>query len=220
MVAFDRDGNVYLASISLGFEEFRLGSLVSSTEVSSIVVSRSNTDGETWGDAISTARSVVETTSLPDETGRERGEVSVEFLDKPWMSIGPNPNDPERDTIYITYTEFRTTFTTLYADELPFLTAPVTETTIKLVRSEDLGATWSDPIPVSPTVFQAEGASEEGEGGEGGSVRAAENDDGEDVPTQEEGEAAGVESDQTVQRTAAGGDGRRDRGRDLLGHHE
>ena len=29
VVAFDRDGNVYMVSISLGFEEFRLGSLVS-----------------------------------------------------------------------------------------------------------------------------------------------------------------------------------------------
>ena len=61
-MAFDRDGNVYMASISLGLEEFRLGNLVSSTEISSIVVSKSEDDGLTWGEAVSTARSTVETT--------------------------------------------------------------------------------------------------------------------------------------------------------------
>ena len=54
-----------MASISLGLEEFRLGGLVSATEISSIVVSKSEDDGLTWGDAVSTARSTVETTSLP-----------------------------------------------------------------------------------------------------------------------------------------------------------
>ena len=106
--------------------------------------------------------------------------------------------DPERDIIYIAYTEFKTRYTTLYADELPFLTSPITETTIRLVRSTDGGATWSDPIGVSPTVFQAEGASEEGEGG--ASAVDAQTDDGEiNQQAQQEGEAAGTEADQTVQ---------------------
>ena len=198
VVAFDRNGNVYMISISLGFEEFRLGSLVSATEISSIVISKSEDDGLTWGPSVSTARSTVETTSAPDETGRERGEVAADFLDKPWVAIGPDPNDPERDIIYIAYTEFKTRYTTLYADELPFLTSPITETTIRLVRSSDGGATWSDPIGVSPTVFQAEGASEEGEGG--ASAAAAQTDDGEiNQRAQQEGEATGAEADQTVQ---------------------
>jgi hypothetical protein len=198
VVAFDRDGNVYMASISLGLEEFRLGNLVSSTEISSIVVSKSEDDGLTWGDAVSTARSTVETTSAPDESGRERGEVAADFLDKPWMAIGPNPDDPEHDIIYIAYTEFKTRFTTLYADELPFLTSPVTETTIRVVHSTDGGATWSEPIGVSPTVFQSEGASEPGE--EGGAAAGAPTDDGKIFQQmQQEGEAAGAEADQTVQ---------------------
>lgn len=104
VVAFDRDGNVYMISISLGFEEFRLGSLVSAVDISSIVISKSEDDGLTWGQAVSTARSTVETTSFPDESGRERGEVAAEFLDKPWIAIGPDPADPERDIIYVAYT--------------------------------------------------------------------------------------------------------------------
>ncbi|MBA2597500.1 MAG: exo-alpha-sialidase [Chloroflexia bacterium] len=198
VLAFDRDGNVFMVSISLGFEEFRLGTLVSSTEISSIVISKSDDDGLSWGDAVSTARSTIETTSSVDETGRERGELAADFLDKPWIAIGPDPADPERDIIYVVYTEFKTRYTTLYADELPFLTSPVTETTIRLVRSTDGGATWSDPIGVSPTVFQAEGASEEGEAG--ASASGAMTDDGEISPrAQEEGVAAGNEADQTVQ---------------------
>jgi hypothetical protein len=220
VVAFDRDGNVYMISISLGLDDFRLGSLVSFTEISSIVISKSEDGGLTWGDAISTSRSTIETTSVPDEEGRERGEVAIEFLDKPWIAIGPNPDDPERDIIYITYTEFKTRYTTLYADELPFLSSPLTETTIRLIRSTDGGQTWSDPIGISPTVFQAQGASEEGGEGAGAAVvasdeaesaaaaaaatptvaqPAAQEDDGGGAQTQQEGPVTAAESDQTVQ---------------------
>jgi hypothetical protein len=206
VLAFDRDGNVYMVSISLGIDDFRLGSLVSFTEISSIVISKSEDDGLTWSDAVSTARSEIETTSFTDETGRERGEVAVEFLDKPWVAIGPNPEDPERDIIYVAYTEFKTRYTTLYADELPFLSSPITETTIRVVRSTDGGETWSDPLGVSPTVFQAEGASAENEGGvsaEDASATddetAAQGDDGDGAQTQQEGPVAASEADQTVQ---------------------
>ena len=210
VVAFDRDGNVYMASISLGLEEFRLGSLVSATEISSIVVSKSEDDGLTWGD-VRLHRALDRRDHLvPDETGRERGEVAADFLDKPWMAIGPDPQDPERDIIYIAYTEFKTRYTTLYADELPFLTSPITETTIRLVRSSDGGATWSDPIGVSPTVFQAEGASEEGEGG--ASAADAQTDDGEiNQQAQQEGEAAGTGSRSDGSGAATRGHGGRHR---------
>jgi hypothetical protein len=132
---FDRDGNVYMTFISLGIEEYRLGSLVSATEISSIAVAKSTDDGLSWEEPVSTARSRIETTSLPDPDGRDRGEVAVDFLDKPWIAVGPHPDDPARDVIYVAYTEFKTRYSTLYADEVPFLTSPVTETTIRLVRS-------------------------------------------------------------------------------------
>ena len=199
VVAFDRHGNVYMVSISLGLDDYRLGSLVSVTEISSIAISKSEDDGYTWGDAVSTARSTIETSSMPDDTGRERGEVAVEFLDKPWIAIGPDPSDPDRDVIYITYTEFKTRYTTLYADELPFLTSPITETTIRLVRSTDGGQTWSEPIGISPTVFQAEGASQEGDEERGASATAQSGDGSGGTIVQQEGEGAGNEADQTVQ---------------------
>jgi hypothetical protein len=205
VVAFDREGNVYMTSISLGVQEYRLGSLVSETEVSSIVISRSEDDGLTWNDATSTVRSTVETTSVPDAEGKERGTVAVQFLDKPWMAIGPDPSDPERDVIYLTYTQFNTSYSTIYADELPFLTAPLTETTIQMIHSEDGGATWSDPVAVSPTVLQGEGASEPGGGGEGQAGSSATAAGGATTEaglgdrTQQQGPAAGTEANETVQ---------------------
>ncbi|MFN8592661.1 MAG: sialidase family protein [Thermomicrobiales bacterium] len=201
VVAFDRNGNVYMVSISLGLDDYRLGSLVSFTEISSIVISKSQDDGLTWSDATSTARSNIETTSFQDDTGRERGEVAVEFLDKPWIAIGPNPDDPERDVIYVAFTEFKTRYTTLYADELPFLSSPITETTIRLVRSTDGGETWSEPIGISPTVFQAEGASREGEeeGVRAASQITSEADAGNPIVQQPQAESAGSESDEVVQ---------------------
>ena len=201
VVVFGRDGNVYMTFISLGIEEYRLGTLVSATEISSIAVAKSTDDGLTWQDPVSTARSRIETMSLPDPTGRDRGEVAVDFLDKPWITIGPHPDDPDRDVIYVVYTEFKTRYSTIYADEVPFLTSPVTETTIRLVRSEDGGVTWSDPVAVSPTVFQFEAAGEEGEGEAGAAAgQQTQDDDGEGGDsTQEEGETGANESDQTVQ---------------------
>ncbi|HEX5498279.1 MAG TPA: sialidase family protein, partial [Thermomicrobiales bacterium] len=115
-IAFDRAGNVYLSSISLGAEPFRIGGLVSEADISSMVVNVSTDGGLTWSDAISAARSSVETTPETDDTGRQRGDIAMEFLDKPWMTVGPNPDDPGRDTIYLAYTDFKTHYSLLYAD--------------------------------------------------------------------------------------------------------
>ena len=130
-----------------------------------MVVSKSLDGGITWSDPVSAARSNVITTSNPDPEGKERGTITSAFLDKPWLDVGPNPEDPTQDVIHLSYTEFATTYGLLYADELPFLSNPFTETTIRYTRSTDGGLTWSEPIAVSPTVLQAEGASEEGEDG-------------------------------------------------------
>ena len=165
VLSFGQDETVYMTFISLGLEEFRIGTIASSDIVSSMAVAKSTDGGLTWSDPVSAARSDIVTTSNPDQEGKERGTITSAFLDKPWMDVGPNPDDPTTDIIHLTYTEFATTYSLLYADELPFLSNPFTETTIRYTRSLDGGITWSEPIAVSPTVLQAEGASEEGEGG-------------------------------------------------------
>ena len=95
VIAFDRDGNVYMNYISIGVDEFDLGPVEVEAEVSSIAVARSEDDGFTWPVQISAARSRVNTDGLEaDRFGRLRGTVDISFLDKPWMTSGPIPTTP------------------------------------------------------------------------------------------------------------------------------
>ncbi len=153
-----------MTSISIGLEPFQIGTIASFTEVSSMVVARSTDGGYTWEDPVSAARSQVTTTSNPDDEGKDRGTITSAFLDKPWMTTGPNPDNPDQDIIHLVYTEFATTYSLLYSDEIPYLSSPFTETTIRHVRSLDGGLTWSEPVGVSPTVLQVAGAGAPGSG--------------------------------------------------------
>ena len=111
-----------------------------------------------WPETISTARSRVSTDGLtPDRFGRLRGNLSIGFLDKPWIAVGPSPDDPAKDVLYVTYTEFDTNYTVLWLGEVPTIVPVATRTTIRMVRSEDGGRSWSTPVAVSPTVNQSYG---------------------------------------------------------------
>jgi hypothetical protein len=157
-VAFDREDRVYLSYISIGIEEFNLGPLEVSSEVSSIAVARSDDDGFSWPQQVSSARSRVDTAGLEtDRFGRLRGTVDISFLDKPWMATGPDPEDPDHDIVYVTYTNFDISYEILYIGEIPNLLPTEMRTTIELVSSDDGGETWSDPVAVSPTVRRGYG---------------------------------------------------------------
>jgi hypothetical protein len=160
VITFDADGNVYLSMISIGIQDFRIGALVSETEVSSLVVAKSVDGGLTWNDPSAAARSTTSAVSQTDDQGRERGQITLSFLDKEWMTSGPSPDDPSKSSIYMTYTDFASTYGLLYADELPILSTPFTTSTIMSVHSEDGGMTWSKPVAVSPAALQSFGTSE------------------------------------------------------------
>ncbi|MGZ4150624.1 MAG: sialidase family protein [Actinomycetota bacterium] len=53
------------------------------------------------------------------------------FVDKPWLTVGPNPADPSKDIVYAGWTEF------------------ARKTTIVVTASRDQGATWSTPVPIA-----------------------------------------------------------------------
>ena len=150
VVAFDSKGTAYYAYISLDIEEYTVGPLLGSAIVSRISLSSSTDGGFTWKDPVQSSRSNLVTRTLPSTDGRLRGEIEIGFLDKPWMTIGPHPDDPTKDVIYVAYTNFIQTVGIFWIDELPFLGAGQLETVIELVRSEDGGVTWSDAIEVSP----------------------------------------------------------------------
>jgi len=160
VVAFDRNGKSYIASISMGGEEFSiLGSPFADT-VSSIIVSKSDDGGYGWSDAVSSSRSEIFCIPVncyalqPGQEDGVIGRIAIGFLDKPWMDIGPSKNDPSKDIIYVTYTHFNVLYdiaTIMNGQVLQFLN-PRVDTAIFLVKSEDEGKTWSNPIAVSPTV--------------------------------------------------------------------
>ncbi|MEM4971069.1 MAG: sialidase family protein [Sulfolobales archaeon] len=57
------------------------------------------------------------------------------FYDKPWIAVGPDPSNPMRDNIYITYTEFKGYFEV--------------NLSIKIMVSRDGGRTFEGPYNVS-----------------------------------------------------------------------
>ena len=163
VVAFDHKGNAYMTSISMGVEEFSIGPEFTSSVVTSIAVSRSKDGGATWPQLVSTARSKVTIAGQSiDPQGRLRGSVQIGFLDKPWISVGKNPAKPDQESLYVAYVEFITFYDIIYTGELPITLPREVATTIKLVRSDDQGVTWTDPVSVSPTVRRAYGETEGG----------------------------------------------------------
>jgi hypothetical protein len=158
-VAFDRAGNVFLASLSVGFEELPVGASRVSTVRTRIIVSKSVDGGVSWGDPVSAAVAPVETALASDEVGAVRGEVTTRFLDKPSIVIGSDPRRPDRDVIYVAYTEFSTRFSATDAPGAMVLSFPRVSSTIQVIRSADGGQTWSNPVPASPTVTRSTGNS-------------------------------------------------------------
>jgi hypothetical protein len=168
VITFDQDENVYMAYISIGIDEFNLGPIEVAAQVSSIAVAQSTDLGISWPTQISAARSSVDTDGLEaDRFGRLRGLVDLSFLDKPWMASGPHPDDPDQDVIYVTYTNFDISYEILYIGEIPNLLPTEMRTTIELVKSEDDGRSWTDPVAVSPTVRRAYGETGDGSGAAG-----------------------------------------------------
>ncbi|RIK36135.1 MAG: hypothetical protein DCC55_28250 [Chloroflexi bacterium] len=160
VLAFDSKGNVYAVSISIGVEDYGVGSAAGEALVSSIAIASSTDGGYTWNDPVSTARSTVDTDVTLDPSGRLRGTISFGFLDKPWLTIGPHPTIEDQEMIYVTYTEFVTRYGILYIGELPVLGVPEVLTTPKLVASSDGALTWSEPVAVGPTVRSTFGEQE------------------------------------------------------------
>ena len=70
-------------------------------------------------------RSTVTTDVQQDLSGKLRGTISLGFLDKPWITIGPHPTIEDQEMLYLSYTEFVTRYDILYIGELPVLGVPI-----------------------------------------------------------------------------------------------
>jgi len=139
-LAFDKEGRVYFAYMSIGFKYVTVNRVVFGDEKASIVVSRSDDGGFRWSPP---------TIAAVGDIYAHENEVVIVFLDRPRITIGPDPLDLNRERIYVTYTEFVLRYPLI--PEYPYILAPTISVTIKLVYSTDGGETWSSPRPVSPT---------------------------------------------------------------------
>ena len=105
----DRRGNFYLAYISIGLND-------------ELVVAKSADGGGTWKPTVAVSR---------DPT------VAF-FYDKPYIAAGPDPANPQRDIVYLSYTEFGDFGGELFTNQ------------IKVVRSVNEGESWDEPVAVTP----------------------------------------------------------------------
>lgn len=156
VLAFGQDGTLYLVMLTFGIQEFEFGPVRDFAPVLSIGLSRSTDGGISWSEATQAATAQVRTLSNIDPEGKERGFFAYQLLDKPWLAIGPDPENPDQERLYVTYTEFDIASGLIFADEVPFLGGEQVETTIKAVTSGDGGRTWSQPASISPTTFEVE----------------------------------------------------------------
>lgn len=106
VVGKDRAGNFYYATLGISFDP------TSGLPPSFAVLVAKSTD---HGDTFSNARVV----------------AADNGADKEWMAVGPDPGDPSRDNIYVTWTSFGPNNSTLWFS-----------------RSTDGGMTWSKPAEI------------------------------------------------------------------------
>ncbi len=152
VVVFDKEGNLYAAQMSLDVKYFWLEGVTGTALVFNIEVNRSEDGGYTWTDTVTAAPGGVLVRIFPSAGEKVRGEVEVTLNDKPWITVGPNPEDPDKEIIYLTYTRFKERWKLAWMDEIPVLQLVEESTAIQLVYSEDGGLTWSQPVRVSPRV--------------------------------------------------------------------
>jgi hypothetical protein len=153
VTAFDRDGNAYITQLALSVEKFVVSGIWGYFYTTNVVVNSSTDGGFNWGEGIIAIPGEIQTIDYDVPEGEKpRGEVWTYFLDKPWLTVGPSPDDPSKDILYVSYTLFIDIYSLAWLDELPALDIVEEYAVIEMVRSEDGGKTWSSPMQVSPYV--------------------------------------------------------------------
>jgi hypothetical protein len=121
VVAADPAGNFYFATLEIDFAKHGLA----------VAVARSDDGGVTFH-----TPKVVSIHTGFTFTNDIFKEVDA---DKPWLTVGPNPNDPTSSIIYASWSEFFAVFSRHHG---------AVGTRIMVSSSSDLGNTWTNPRAV------------------------------------------------------------------------
>lgn len=168
VLACARNNQIYFNFMSLGSRTRNLMGFPINITQSDIAVSTSEDGGLTWDRPSIVATNIFEFQEYPVEiTDPETGELTtvdvsvlaVSFLDKNWMTVGPDPNNPDKDILYVSYTKF--TSYIMIAQPLSgiIVLLPLQWTSeIEVNRSLDNGNSWEkvslmDPVPAISDVI-------------------------------------------------------------------
>jgi hypothetical protein len=114
VLAADRAGHFYYASLALDASVGSIG----------VAVGRSDDGGQSFA-----------TPRFPMPPPDFSNARTLTLVDKPWMTVGPDPDHPGRDVVYVSWSEFRLGFGI--------------GTRIRMSESRDQGRTWSRPVTVA-----------------------------------------------------------------------
>lgn len=123
VVACSNGGKVSHVFMSLGDWDITLRGMPLNVGRSDIAVSKSGDSGLSWQTPsvvyTNTPRDAVVAVQNP-KTGKPEPVqlVLVTFLDKPWISVGPDPKDPSKERVYVTFTRFSEIFMAFELDML------------------------------------------------------------------------------------------------------
>lgn len=172
VLACGRNGKTYYSYMSIGTRDVTLEGIPLSITKIDIALSVSNDGGLIWEEpsVVSTNRFEFDEyeVSLKDPVSGETKVTSIpvlafSFLDKNWVAVGPNPNDPDKDVLYVSYTKF--TNYMILSEPIPGLLILISiqfTSEIEVFKSLDEGKTWGkssvmDPVPairdLGETVF-------------------------------------------------------------------
>ncbi len=154
VVAFDRQGVLFLAAQTVRIEELTEAALPLSVIHARLSVARSEDGGRTWQSAVAAVQGETNLGLAPDASGVLSGGFSLDFLDSPSLIVAPNPRQPASDTLTLAYTEFRTRYNVTQSPTGAALTTNDATSTIRIVQSTDGGSTWSSPTSVSPSAVR------------------------------------------------------------------
>lgn len=142
-----RDESAHEVFMSLGYWEYEVGPWPLELMRSDIAVSASADGGLNWKQPTVVATNMPRqfTVQVSDPSTGKKFPVQIlvlSFLDKPWITSGPNPTKPGKDALYASYTEFKDYIIVL--NVLGFvIPIPLQSTSAIAVHSSlDSGKTW------------------------------------------------------------------------------